>query len=60
MHLIWINRYESIEADDEGANTFPGSNPIITLVNDRAPPESLGEVLAHELGHALLTGIPRR
>ena len=54
IHLIWINRYKSIEADDEGANTFPGSNPIITLVNDRALPESLGEVLAHELGHALL------
>jgi hypothetical protein len=45
---------EGIEGGDEGASTFTGSNPIITVVKDRALPDILGEVLAHELGHALL------
>jgi hypothetical protein len=53
-HVIWINRLEGVEGEDEGASTFPKLNPIIILVNDRALPEILGEVLAHELGHALL------
>jgi hypothetical protein len=54
IHLIWINRLEGIDGGDEGASTYTGSTPIITFVNDRALPEILGEVLAHELGHALL------
>lgn len=53
-HVIWINRLEGAEGEDEGAVTFPKLNPVYIFVNDRALPEIAGEVLAHELGHALL------
>ena len=57
IHLIWINTLEDkkgADVGDVGASTYTDSTPIITLVNDRALPDILGEVLAHELGHALL------
>ena len=53
-HVIWINKLDGIEGSEIGGRTFPDHSPITIFLTDQAPREIQGEVLAHELGHALL------
>jgi len=53
-NIVWINRLAGIEEAHEGGYTYSGHEPILIFVTDLALREIQGEVLAHELGHALL------